>query len=110
MANITTTEGVDFIGPDPSVLTFTSGQSMGDIQCADITIVDDDFPQGERNFTISLGDGGGSDGGGGGGGGDGGGGSGGVRVNPNLSSINIQIELDIDDSKFVIQISMYNNK
>ena len=69
---------------------------MGDIRCANITILDDTVPQGERNFSISIGDGGD----GGGGGGDGGGGGGGVRVDPNLPSIEIKIELDVDDSKF----------
>lgn len=88
------TEGVDFTGPDPSILTFTSGQSMGDIKCAKVNIVDDDFPQGERNFSISIG------GGGGGGGGDGGGD--GVRVNTNFPSISINIALDIDDCKSVV--------
>ena len=46
------TEGV--IGPDPSILTFTSGQSTGDIQCADVTILDNSFLEGERNFSVRL--------------------------------------------------------
>lgn len=87
---------------------------MGDIQCADITIVDDDLPQGNRNFTISLGGGGTYSDDSGGSGGDsvsavGSGGEesetrsdGGVRVDNNFPSIDIHIELDVDDSKFVI--------
>ena len=47
-------EGVDFIGPEPSVLTFTSGQSMGDIQCANVTILDDTIFRGQRNLSIQL--------------------------------------------------------
>ena len=126
--------GVDFDGPSPSALLFTEGQTVGDIQCAQITILDDFIPEGERNFSISVGpDAGtvsdGGDGGGGGGGGDGGGGGGdggggggggggdgggggggggsggGVRINPNVPSISINIDLDIDDRKSVIAIS-----
>ena len=48
------TEGVDFIGPEPSVLTFTSGQSTGDSQCAMVTIVDDSVLRGQRYFRIRL--------------------------------------------------------
>jgi hypothetical protein len=47
-------EGVDFIGPDPSVLTFTSGQSTGDVQCADMTILDNSILEGERSFSVVL--------------------------------------------------------
>lgn len=111
------------MGPTPSVLIFTDEQTVGDIQCAELTILDDFVPQGERNFSISIGDdagtaggdnagGGGGDGGGGGGGGDGGrgggrggggrgrGGGSGVRINSNVPSITISIELDIDDRKY----------
>ena len=91
------TEGVDFIGPEPSVVTFTPGQSAGDIQCANITIPDDSIPQGERKFIISVSSGDGSDGSGGG---DGGGG-GGVHVNPDFQSIEIDIAIDIDDGKSI---------
>lgn len=48
------TEGIDFIGPEPSVLTFTSGQSIGDNQCATVTIVDDSVLRGQRYFRIRL--------------------------------------------------------
>jgi hypothetical protein len=48
-------EGVDFIGPDPSMLTFTSGQSTGGIQCAVITILDNSILEGERSFSVELG-------------------------------------------------------
>ena len=83
-------EGVDFIGPEPPALTFTAGQSVGDIQCANVAIPDDSIPQGERSFRISIGDGGDS---------DGGDSDGGVRVNPNLPSIDIVISLDLDDGE-----------
>ena len=49
------TEGVDFIGPDPSVLTFTSGQSTGDVQCANVTILEDSILEGEHSFSVKLG-------------------------------------------------------
>ena len=105
---------VDFDGPSPSALLFTEGQTVGDIQCAQITILDDFIPEGERNFSISIGPDAGtvSDGGDGGYGSDGGeegggggrGGGGGVRVNPNVPSISINIDLDIDDRKFIMHI------
>ena len=105
--------GVDFIGPTPSTLIFMAGQSMGDIQCADVTIPDDSIPQPQRTFNVSIGDnvgtvsdggdgGGGGGGNGGGGGGDGGrGGSdgGGVRISSGSSSISVDIEVDINDRK-----------
>ena len=111
--SIVLAEGIDFIGPNPPILTFTTGQSAGDIQCAEVTILDDSILDEQRNFSIRLtddigdgsdggdgGGGGGSDGGGGGGnGGGGGGGGGGVQVDANVPSISINIAIDIDDSK-----------
>ena len=47
-------EGVDFFGPEPPVLTFVSGQSTGDTQCASVAILDDSFLESERNFSIRL--------------------------------------------------------
>ena len=103
--------GVDLIGPTPSILIFNAGQTMGDMQCADITIPDDSIPQPQRTFNVSIGEdvrtvsnggegGDGGDGGGGGGGGGGGtGGSdgGGVRINSDSPSISIDIGVDISD-------------
>ena len=106
--------GVDLIGPIPSILIFTTGQTMGDMQCADITIPDDSIPQPQRTFNVSIGEdvrtvnnggegGDGSDGGDGGGGGGGGGGGrggsdgGGVRINSDSPSISIDIGVDISD-------------
>ena len=85
--------GVDFIGPTPSTLIFTAGQTMGDMQCADVTIPDDSIPQPERTFNVSIGEDVGtvSDGGDGGGGG--------VRINSDLSSISVDIGIDINDRK-----------
>ena len=100
--------GVDFIGPYPSVLIFTPGQTVGDIQCAEFSIPDDSYPQGERSFNVSIGDDAGTieyvggdagDGGDGGGGGRGGSSGGGVRTNPNLPSVTVDIDIDINDSK-----------
>lgn len=45
---------VEFVGPNSSGLIFTSGQSIGDIQCTNVAVLDDDVFEGERNFTISL--------------------------------------------------------
>lgn len=87
-----TTESVDFIVLDPSVLTYISGQSVGDTQCVNITILDDSVPQGERNISIRV-----DSSGNGTGGEDGGYGN--VHVNPSLSSIEFIIELDVDDCK-----------
>ena len=121
-------EGVDFVGPTPLVLVFTDGQTVGDTKCAELTILDDFVPQGERNFSISIGDdagtaggdsgGGGGDGRGGGGGGGadgggdggrGGGGDGGVRVRSDVPSITISIELDVDDRKCYICVNAVNS-
>ena len=101
-------EGVAFIGPDPSILTFTAGQTVGDIQCSQVTILDNSVFNGERNFSIQLvevsGGGDGDDGGGDGGGGDGdgggdSGGGGGAQIDPNVPSIDIRIALDLPDGK-----------
>ncbi len=48
-------EGVDFIGPDPSMLTFTSGQLSGGIQCGVVTILDNSVLEGDRSFSVELG-------------------------------------------------------
>lgn len=47
-------EGIDFIGPVPSTLTFTSGQSADDIQCSNVTILDNSVVEDERSFRIIL--------------------------------------------------------
>ena len=47
-------EGVDFIGPKPSILTFTAGQIVGDIQCTAVIIVDDSVFSGQRSFRVRL--------------------------------------------------------
>ena len=78
-------EGVDFVGPEPSILTFTSGQSMGDIQCANVTILDDTILRGKRNLSIWLRN-------------NGGGGKG-VRIDDNMPSVDIIIDVDTDDGK-----------
>ena len=77
-------DGIDFIGPEPSLLTFTSGQSMGDVQCANVTIMDDTILRGERNLSIQLRDHGGDDSG--------------VRIDDDTPSVDIIIT-DNDDGK-----------
>ena len=83
----------------------------GDTQCAEITIPDDSYPQGERRFNVSIGEGAGtvgnggdSDGGNGGGGGGGGGRGedGGVKTNSDLSSVTVDIGLDINDGELYV--------
>jgi hypothetical protein len=79
------TDGVDFIGPDPSMLTFISGQSMGDIQCANMTILDNSILERERSFSVELRE---------------------IRletsvkINETMTSMDIDIENDPNDSKF----------
>lgn len=79
-------EGIDFIGPDPSVLTFTAGQSTGDVQCAKLTIVDDSVLEGRRNFMIRVAKNprGSSDG---------------VLLSSTAPLVRIDIDPDLDDSK-----------
>ena len=84
------TEGVDFIGPDPSMLTFTSGQSTGDVQCANVTILDNSILEGERGFSIELGKVGSETS---------------VKINETMTSVDIDIENDPSDSKF--NLTMY---
>ena len=81
-------EGVDFIGPDPSVLTFTSGQSTGDIRCANLTIVDDSVLEGERNFKIRVAEDP----------------IAGVLLISTVPLISIDIDLDFDDGKVTIKV------
>lgn len=86
------------MGPTPLVLVFTDGQTVGDIMCAEVTILDDFVPLGERNFSISIGDDAGTAGAESGGRG----GGGGVHINSDEPSITINIELDVDDRKCYI--------
>jgi hypothetical protein len=79
-------EGVDFIGPDPSVLTFTSGQSTGDVQCADMTILDNSILEGERSFSIELGQVRSETN---------------VKINKTMTSVDVDIDDDHNDRKFV---------
>jgi hypothetical protein len=82
------TEGVDFIGPDPSILTFTSGQSTGDIQCGVVTILDNSILEGGRSFRVQLGEIRSETS---------------VKINETMTSMDIDIENDPNDSKFVFQ-------
>ena len=79
-------EGVDFIGPDPSVLTFTPGQSTGDVQCADVTILDNSILEGQRSFSVELREIRSENS---------------VKINETMMSVDIDIEEDPNDSKFV---------
>ena len=78
-------EGVDFIGPDPSVLTFTPGQSTGDVQCANMTILNNSILEGERDFSVELGEIGSETS---------------VKINETMTSVDIDIQNDPSDSKF----------
>ena len=80
------TEGVDFIGPDPSVLTFTSGQSTGDVQCGVMTILDNSILEGQRSFSVELREIRSESS---------------VKINETMMSVDIDIEEDPNDSKFV---------
>ena len=80
------TEGVDFIGPDPSVLTFTSGQSTGDVKCANMTILDNSILEGQRSFSVELREDNSETS---------------VKINETMTSVDIDIEDDPNDSKFV---------
>ena len=86
-------DGADFIVLDPYMLTFTSGQSIGDLQCTSVTILDDSNPQGERNVSISIGRSEISNN-------DGTQAYSRVHVDPDRSSVSFTIELDLDDCRF----------
>ena len=95
------------------MLVFTAGQSSGDTQCAEITIPDDSYPQGERRFNVSIGEGVGTIDGDGQGNDSGMGGGrggtregGGVRTNPDMSSVTVDIAIDINDRK--LRYSLYS--
>ena len=85
-------EGADFVGPTPSVVTFTAGQSVRDVQCTNVTILDDSVVDGHKNFSIRLtSDIGGVNGSRGGGGA--------VEIDTNIPAVVINIAIDTDDSK-----------
>ena len=75
-------DGIDFVGPEPSLLTFTSGQSIGDVQCANVTVLDDDILNGRKNLSIKLANYGGV--------------GSGVRIDDNMPSINVNVIIDGD--------------
>ena len=80
--------GVEFVGPNSSVLTFTSGQSTGDTQCTNVAILDNDVLDGQRDFTISLRTGSSV---------DADGRRGPVSVNSKMPSVGLSIAPDIED-------------
>ena len=72
------------------MLTFTPGQFVGDIQCANITVVDDSIPQPERSIVVRLGNNrnvGGIER------------ISSVRVNTTIPSVSFDIDTDINDRK-----------
>ena len=92
--------GVDFIGPDPPLLTFTPGQSVGDIQCANITVVDDSIPQPERSIVVTLGNNrtvGGIES------------ISSVRIDTSIPSLSFDIDTDINDRKLSCLFFSYIN-
>ena len=46
--------GIDFSAPSPSTLTFPSGSTMTDTQCAMITLLSDNAVEGPHEFTVNL--------------------------------------------------------
>jgi len=46
--------GQDFNAPSPPEVTFTSGDSVGAIDCATFVIIDDDNLEFDHEFTVSL--------------------------------------------------------
>ena len=86
------TEGVDFIGPDPSILTFTPGQSTGDVQCANVTILDNSILEGQRSFSVELGEVHSETS---------------VKINETMTSVDIDIDDDPNDSEFASAIEHY---
>lgn len=75
----------DFFGLVPSALTFFSGQSVRDTQCANVTIRDDSIPQGARNLSIRIDNISDMDSG--------------LRVNQILPRIEVRVPPDTDDCK-----------
>ena len=83
------TDGIDFFGPTPSFLTFTSGKTNGDTLCADVMIADGPVPKRQRKFSISISDVKGSDG---------------ASVDTNRDTAAIVIAANFDDCKILLNI------
>ena len=47
-------DGIDYIGPSPSVVTFRPGQTIGDQRCSVVSVLDDGFIEDEEMFNLSL--------------------------------------------------------
>ena len=47
-------DGLDYVGPHPMMLTFTSGQTVGAQRCAVIFAIDDPLIEDVEAFNISL--------------------------------------------------------
>ena len=56
---------------------------MGDVQCANVTILDDTILRGQRNLSIRLRNNGGN--------------GSGVRIDDNMPSVDITIDVDTND-------------
>ena len=81
------TDGIDFFGPTPSILTFTSGKTNGDTLCADVMIADGPVPKRQRKFSISISAVEGSEG---------------ASVDPNRDTATIVIATNFDDCKIYL--------
>ena len=46
--------GMDFSAPSPSTLTFPSGSTAANTQCAMITLLSDNAVEGPHDFTVDL--------------------------------------------------------
>lgn len=75
------------MGPVPSTLTFISGQSAGDIQCSNVTILDNSVVEDERSFRVIL---------------DNDTNDNRVLINASAVSLDFVIAVDISDSKMLI--------
>ena len=47
-------DGIDYVGPRPTMLTFTSGQSAGAQLCAQLFAIDDSLIEDSETFNVSL--------------------------------------------------------
>jgi hypothetical protein len=63
-----------------------SGQSTGDVRCADVTILDNSILDGERSFSVELGEVRSETN---------------VKINKTMTSVDVDIDGDPNDRKFV---------
>ena len=69
---------------------------MGDVQCANVTILDDTILRGQRNLSIQLRNHGANENG--------------VRIDDNMPSVDITIDVDTDDGMSIALRFIYNTE